>query len=74
MTETMPEKTTEKTCRCGHDRNHPRVSVEADHGVLGYLRLMIGGTPVPKRIRWRCRVCNEVLGESTDYEDRRQHT
>jgi hypothetical protein len=50
------------------------VSAEAEHGVLGYLRLIIGGTPVPRRVRFRCRTCGQVFEESTDVEVRRQYT
>ena len=63
-----------RVCRCGHGVDHPRVSVETEHGVLGSFRLIMGGTPVPKKIRWRCRVCNQLLGESEEYADRAQHT
>lgn len=65
---------TDRLCRCGHGIDHPRVSVETEHSPLGYFRLIIGGTPVPKKVRWRCRTCGQTLAESTDYEERRQHT
>jgi hypothetical protein len=64
----------EKTCRCGHDRGHKMVTAESDHSPLGYFRLMIGGTPVPRRVRFRCRTCGQVFDESTDYDVRRQYT
>jgi hypothetical protein len=63
-----------KTCRCGHDRNHKMVTAESVHGPLGYLRLMIGGTPVPKRVKFRCRTCGEIFEESSDYDVCRQFT
>jgi hypothetical protein len=62
------------TCRCGHDRHHKKVSAEAEHGVLGYARLIIGGTPIPKLVRFRCRDCGQVIEETDDPEVRRQHT
>jgi hypothetical protein len=49
------------------------VSAEADHGMLGYLRLMIGGTPVPRRIVFRCRVCHQAFDQSDEMDVRRQH-
>ncbi len=59
----MPER---RTCTCGHDRDDPMVSPEPEYGVLGYVRLMIGGTPTPHRVRFRCRACNQVFDETTD--------
>jgi len=55
-----------RRCRCGHTKDHKKVSPESIHGVFGYLRLMIGGTPVPRMIRFRCRDCDQVIEESTD--------
>jgi hypothetical protein len=49
------------------------VSAEAEYGVLGYVRLLIGGTPMPTRLRFRCRVCQKVIEESTDPEVLAQH-
>jgi hypothetical protein len=49
------------------------VSAEPEHGVLGYVRLMIGGTPTPHRVRFRCRECNQVFDETTDREELEQH-
>jgi hypothetical protein len=49
------------------------VTAEADHGFLGYLRLMIGGTPTPRRIVFRCRTCQQAFDMSEELEVRRQH-
>ncbi len=66
----MPEK---RTCRCGHDRDHTMVSPEPEYGVLGYVRLMMGGTPTPSRVRFRCRSCNQVFDESVDPAELGKH-
>lgn len=57
-----------RTCKCGHGRKHKRVSVDAEHSVLGYVRLIIGGTPVPKRVKFRCLECGQVFDESAERE------
>ncbi len=57
---------TAPTCRCGHTRDHKKVTAETEHGVLGYVRLMIGGTPMPKRVHFRCRDCGQVIETSED--------
>jgi hypothetical protein len=61
------------TCSCGHRRDHQMVSPEPQYGVLGYVRLMIGGTPTPTRIRYRCRVCNQVFDQTDDPAERQRH-
>jgi hypothetical protein len=55
-----------RTCPCGHDREHNMVSPEPEYGILGYVRLMIGGTPTPRYVRFRCRKCNQVFDGSAD--------
>jgi hypothetical protein len=63
-----------RTCRCGHGRDHKMVTAESEHGALGYLRLIIGGTPVPRKVKFRCRQCGQLFDESVDYDVRRQYT
>jgi hypothetical protein len=49
------------------------VTAEAEQGILGYIRLMIGGTPTPSRVKFRCRDCNQVFDESVDPKVREDH-
>jgi len=49
------------------------VTAETQYGLLGYVRLLIGGTPTPTRIRYRCRVCNQVFDETVDKQVLEQH-
>ena len=49
------------------------VSAETEHGIFGTIVLMIGGTPTPKKVRYRCRVCNQVFDEAVDRETLLQH-
>ena len=48
------------------------VSAEAVHGVLGYFRLMIGGTPTPKKVNFRCRKCGQLFDSTEDPTERAQ--
>ncbi len=50
------------------------VSAEVDHGVLGWMQMIIGATPVPSRIRFQCRDCGKVFDETTDIDVRKKHT
>ena len=63
-----------RTCRCGHGRDHKMVTVETEHGVLGMIRLIIGGTPTPRKVRFRCSTCNQVFDESTERAVCERHT
>ena len=49
------------------------VSAETEHGIFGTIVLMIGGTPTPKKVRFRCRDCNQVFDEAVDRETLLQH-
>ena len=49
------------------------VSAETEYGLLGYVRLIAGGTPTPTRVKYRCRDCNQVFDETVDLEERRKH-
>jgi hypothetical protein len=60
-------------CRCGHDRDNKFVTADAIHGPLGYLRLMIGGTPTPKKVTFRCTKCNQVFDESEERSVRERY-
>ena len=50
------------------------VTVETEHGVLGMIRLIIGGTPTPRKVRFRCSTCNQVFDESTERAVCERHT
>jgi hypothetical protein len=55
-----------KTCRCGHDRSNPLVHPEPKYSFGGWLMLMLGATPTPKRAEFRCSRCQQVLGVTRD--------
>lgn len=57
---------TSGTCTCGHDRNHPDVSMEARYGLWGMLHFAAGITGQPKEIVFRCTSCGEVVERSRD--------
>jgi hypothetical protein len=57
----------ERTCPCGHNRSHPEVAQEPEYTLWGWLQLsMLGITPPPDRIVFRCRRCQKNLGTSRD--------
>lgn len=56
-----------RKCACGHDRNHPEVQQEPEYTFIGWLMLsMLGMTPVPDRIAFRCIRCRQTIGFSRD--------
>jgi hypothetical protein len=57
----------ERTCACGHTRGHPEVAQDAEYTLWGWIQLsMLGITPLPDRIVFRCRRCQKSLGVSRD--------
>ena len=57
----------ERTCACGHTRGHPEVAQDPEYTLWGWIQLsMLGITPLPERIVFRCRRCGKSLGVSRD--------
>lgn len=57
----------ERKCPCGHTRSHPEVAQDAEYTLWGWIQLsMLGVTPLPDRIEFRCRRCGKSLGVSRD--------
>jgi len=57
----------ERKCPCGHTRGHPEVAQDAEYTLWGWIQLsMLGVTPLPDRIEFRCRRCGKSLGVSRD--------
>ena len=57
----------ERKCPCGHTRGHPEVAQDAEYTLWGWIQLsMLGITPRPDRIVFRCRRCQKSLGVSRD--------
>ena len=57
----------ERKCACGHTRGHPEVAQDAEYTLWGWIQLsMLGITPLPERIVFRCRRCGRSLGVSRD--------
>jgi hypothetical protein len=56
-----------RKCPCGHTRSHPEVAQDAEYTLWGWIQLsMLGITPLPDRIEFRCRRCGKSLGVSRD--------
>ncbi len=59
----------ERQCPCGHTRSHPEVAQDAEYTLWGWIQLsLLGITPLPERIVFRCRRCQKSLGVSRDPE------
>ena len=57
----------ERKCPCGHTRSHREVAQDAEYTLWGWIQLsMLGVTPLPDRIEFRCRRCGKSLGVSRD--------
>jgi hypothetical protein len=57
----------ERKCACGHTRGHPEVAQDAEYTLWGWIQLsMLGITPLPERIVFRCRRCARSLGVTRD--------
>ena len=57
----------QRTCACGHTRGHPEVAQDPEYTLWGWIQLsMLGITPLPERIVFRCRRCGKSLGVTRD--------
>ena len=70
---TADSSTSVLRCACGHDRTHHMVSADADHGFLGWTILFVGVSHTPSRVRFHCRVCDQVFDESDDPEEMKKY-
>jgi len=64
----------EPTCSCGYDRSHAKVEKNPSYGPFGWALLMLGATPVPRHVEYKCKKCGESLGTSDDPEEIRRVT
>ena len=57
----------EKTCFCGHRRGDPEIQEEPEYTTWGWLMLsMLGMTPRPDHISFRCAKCRKEVARSRD--------
>jgi hypothetical protein len=57
----------ERVCHCGNRRGHPNVQEEPEYTTWGWIMLsMLGMTPRPHHIVFRCILCRADLGTSRD--------
>ena len=59
-------------CACGTDRTSRFATPEREYSIAGTLYLLWGGTPVPRRVRFRCVRCGQLFDESTDRAERKR--
>jgi hypothetical protein len=57
------------TCRCGYTLGHHMVSPDPEYTILGWIKLVVGITSRPTKIKYRCRRCDEVIASTTAAED-----
>ena len=56
-----------KKCHCGHTRDHPEIQQDPEYTLWGWIQLsMIGITPLPERIVFRCIRCKKSVGVTRD--------
>lgn len=65
----MAEPESEPRCKCGYDKRHPMVSAEPRYDAKGWFWLIMGATPDPVRVVFKCRRCDQVIDESDDPEE-----
>lgn len=53
-------------CACGYTVDAPMVQQEPVYGFWGWVLLILGATPTPKRVLYRCTRCGHVFGSTTD--------
>lgn len=69
MVREVGDERRERKCRCGHTRSHPEVQQEPEYTLWGWIQLsMLGLTPPPDHIVFRCIRCRKSLGVSRDPE------
>ena len=56
-----------KVCHCGHKKGDPAIQEEPEYTTWGWIMLsMLGMTPRPHHISFRCMYCREEVGQSRD--------
>ena len=56
------------TCKCGHTKNHPMVSVKTKYNKSGWLVLSLAFSAKPTKIIYQCQKCGEIIETSNDPE------
>ena len=63
-----------KTCKDGFNKFHHMVTPKTEYSAIGWFLVTFGITTRPKKIKYTCRKCNEILEESTSKEDLDKNT
>lgn len=67
------EEAVMETCSCGHDINHPRVTVEPRYSWIAGFFFMLGISAPVKEVIFYCEECGTILKRSRDPELRRRY-
>lgn len=62
-----------KTCRCGHDRTHYMVTKDFEYSKGGWLTVLFGISTAPKKLKYRCTNCKDVIEEIDDPQELKKH-
>lgn len=57
-----------RVCRCGFQVHEPHIHPKPVYGIGGWMLLLLGATPKPQRIEYRCGRCDHLFGYTTDPE------
>lgn len=57
-----------RKCKCGHTRNHHRVSAKTKYGASGWLALSLAYSAKPIEVVFQCLKCGEIIEISRDPE------
>lgn len=61
----MAKNASDRTCHCGHRVGHAAIVEEPEYGTLGWILLsLVGITPRPDHISFRCMYCREEIATS----------
>jgi hypothetical protein len=57
----------QRRCHCGHEMGHAAIEEEPEYTTWGWIMLsMLGMTPRPDHIAFRCMYCRKEVGRSRD--------
>ena len=55
-----------RTCKCGHSKDDPLVSVKTRYNKSGWLALLLAFSSKPLEIIYQCQKCGEIIETSHD--------
>ncbi len=62
----LPSDAPRRTCRCGHERDHPMVSANPQYSFIGWCAILTGISWEPTSAAFTCRRCDETFETVSD--------